>query len=88
MTSLEFINKLLKTFNIQGNSGTMAAADVVPAQSSNGIAHYLGSSSTAAGAAAAAAIASAVAGGNTAPITDLKSLGVFHVMLFMHFTYG
>ena len=56
----------------------MAAAEVVvPAQSSIGLSHNMGSSSTAAGAAAAAAIASAVAGGNTAPITDLKSLGVF-----------
>lgn len=58
----------------------MAAADVVvPSQSANGMSHNLGSSSTAAGAAAAAAIASAVAGGNTAPITDLKSLGVNHI---------
>ena len=56
----------------------MAAAEVVvPAQSANGMSHNMGSSSTAAGAAAVAAIANAIAGGNTAPITDLKSLGVF-----------
>ena len=56
----------------------MAAAEVgVPPQPSNGMPYNLGSASTAAGAAAVAAIASAIAGGNTAPITDLKSLGVF-----------